>query len=108
MHLDDPAADASGPRVPAHMIAHLELFCHGSTRSAASMALEILHGTLVLLGRRARLERAEIATAAVQAEIERDHSGAHATEPSGVGGAAHQRSFFAARLAASPVASLNR
>src|SRR5499427_10801815 len=32
--------------------------------SAASMALEILHGALVLLGRRARVERAEIAAAA--------------------------------------------
>src|SRR5262249_13989489 len=31
---------------------------------AASMTLEILHGALVLLGRRARLERAEIAAAA--------------------------------------------
>src|SRR5262245_1172776 len=28
MHLDDPAADASGLRVPGHMIAHLELFRH--------------------------------------------------------------------------------
>src|SRR5262249_11256100 len=33
-------------------------------RLAASMTLEILHGALVLLGRRARLERAEIAAAA--------------------------------------------
>src|SRR5262245_40570362 len=61
MHLDDPAADASGLRVPAHMIAQLEPFRHASTCSVASMALEILHGTLVLLGCRARLEGAEIA-----------------------------------------------
>src|SRR5215469_9227648 len=32
--------------------------------SAASMALEILHGALVLLGRRARVERTEVAAAA--------------------------------------------
>src|SRR5262245_18518011 len=64
MHLDDPAADASGLRVPAHMIADIELFRHASTRSAASMALEVLHGTLVLLGRRPRLEGAEIAAPA--------------------------------------------
>src|SRR5262245_19322533 len=32
--------------------------------SATSMALEVLHGTLVLLGRRPRLEGAEIATPA--------------------------------------------
>src|SRR5215831_17748383 len=31
--------------------------------SAASMTLEVLHGALVLLGRRARVERAEIAPA---------------------------------------------
>src|SRR5262245_3011511 len=61
IHLDDPAADASGLRVPAHMIAQLEPFRHASTCSVASMALEVLHGTLVLLGRRARLEGAEIA-----------------------------------------------
>src|SRR5262249_26313073 len=33
-------------------------------RFAASMTLEILHGALVLLGRRPRLERAEITAAA--------------------------------------------
>src|SRR5262245_54155611 len=51
MRLDDPAADASGLGVPGHMIAHLEPFRHASTCSAGSMALEVLHGALVFLGR---------------------------------------------------------
>src|SRR5262245_64030779 len=64
MHLDDPAADAPGLRVPAHVIARLEPLRHASACFAASMALEVLHGTLVLLGRAARLEGAEIAAPA--------------------------------------------
>src|SRR5262245_40138664 len=64
MHLDDPAADAPGLRVPAHVIARLEPFRHASTCFAASMALEVPHGTLVLFGRAARLEGAEIAAPA--------------------------------------------
>jgi hypothetical protein len=43
------------------MIAHVEPFRHAWTLPRGSMTLEILHGTLVLLGLGARLEGTEIA-----------------------------------------------
>src|SRR5215468_6854003 len=47
-------------RAPHARVRHGKGGCGG----AASMALEVLHGALVLLGRRARRKRAEIAAAA--------------------------------------------
>src|SRR5262249_57167991 len=75
-------------------------------RFAASMTLEILHRALVLLGRRARLERAEIAAAAglrvdlagIEAIAARAELADHRRLPRAA--CARRMSCFAARLCA--------